>query len=186
MAPVTPAQEAQRPDGLANGAAPERTGLPLPARTAVERDADRSDRTEETAQARAVEEDRRAREVDAQRRFVAGSRGAESAPAESVRREDDSSRFPEVKNPFLEALDAQIKELLPNMWKASRAVVDMVIGEEAVKAAQERAKRLEELQTRLNAQPLANVLVDEAVQTYGAAADAGNRFAPGRQLDQTA
>jgi len=51
------------------------------------------------------------------------------------------------------------------MWKASRAVVDMMIGE-AARAAQERAKRLEELHTRLLAKPLAALLPEEAAQTY--------------------
>lgn len=70
------------------------------------------------------------------------------------------------------------------MWKASRAAVDMVIGEEARKAAEERAKRLEELQARLNARPLANLPPDEAAQTYGATANATERPAAGVQIDR--
>lgn len=186
LAPVTPAQEGQRADGFANGAAPERTGLLLPAGAAGQRGGDPAAQADEAAQARAAEQDRRAREAEAQRRAEAGQRRAESRTGETADRGDGPPAFPDVKNPAQEALDTQIKELLPNMWKASRAAVDMMIGEEAVEAAQERAKRLEELQTRLNARPLANVPADEAAQTYGAAADAGNRPAPGGQLDQLA
>ena len=36
----------------------------------------------------------------------------------------------------------QINELLPNMWKASRAAVDVLIGEEAKAAAAARAEVL--------------------------------------------
>lgn len=48
----------------------------------------------------------------------------------------------EVKSPVEEAMDTQIKELLPNMWKASRAAVDVLIGEEARAAAAARAEAL--------------------------------------------
>lgn len=177
LAPVTPAQEGQRADGMTNGAAPERSGLPLPTGANNLGGAERGTPAQEAAQARAVEQERRAREAEDQRR-------AESRNAQAARQDDQARPFPDVPNPALEALDTQIKELLPNMWKASRAAVDMLIGEEAVKAAEERAQRLEELQNRLNTRPLANLPADEAAQTYGAAAEANNRPAPGGQLDQ--
>ncbi len=188
LSPVTPAQEGQRADGFANGAAPERSGLPLPAAGRDDpRVADaQAMADQEAAQARAAERDKRAREAqdaDAQRRAEAQSRPGRPGDAAGRSGQKD---FPEVKNPAQEAMDAQIKDLLPNMWKASRAAVDMMIGQEAVQAAQERAQRLEELQTRLNTRPLANLPPSDAAQNYGVAADTGNRPAPGGQIDQLA
>ena len=193
LAPVSPAQEGQRADGFANGAAPERSGLPLPAARGEKAGGDNpraadalATTDQEAAQARAAERDKRAREAhnaDAQRRAEAQSRPGRPGDAAGRSGQKD---FPEVKNPAQEAMDVQIKDLLPNMWKASRAAVDMMIGQEAVQAAQERAQRLEELQTRLNTRPLANLPPNDAAQNYGAAADTGNRPAPGGQIDQLA
>lgn len=53
----------------------------------------------------------------------------------------------EVKNPAQEAMDARINDLLPNMWSASRAAVDVLIGEEARAAAAARAEVLAGRQT---------------------------------------
>ena len=196
LAPVTPAQEGQRADGFANAAAPERAGLPPPTANAARGGAG-AEGGGVAARVRAAEEDRRAREAEeaqAQRRLdeQAQQRAAQANPirAQGARsgaapdRTDGEADFPKVKNPALERLDTQIKELLPNMWKASRAAVDMVIGEEALKAAQERAQRLEELQARLNTRPLANVPADEAAQTYGEAVQGEPRTVPGSQLDR--
>lgn len=191
LAPVTPLQEAQRADGYPNAAAPERTGLPPPTATAARSGEPAADGGR--APTRAAEDDRRAREAEGQQRAQAaqrraqerGARAAESPQGrEAPDERADEQAFPEVKNPAQEALDTQIKELLPNMWKASRAAVDMVIGEEARKAAEERAKRLEELQARLNARPLANLPPDEAAQTYGATANAAERPSAGAQIDR--
>jgi hypothetical protein len=196
LAPVTPAQEGQRADGFANAAAPERAGLPPP--TAKESGlAAGAEGGGLAARVRAAEEERRTRETEeaqAQRRLDerAQQRAVQADPARArgarggatPNRAEGEADFPEVKNPALERLDTQIKELLPNIWKASRAAVDMVIGEEAIKAAQERAQRLEELQARLNTRPLANLPPDEAAQTYGEAAQGESRPAPGSQLDR--
>lgn len=38
---------------------------------------------------------------------------------------------PEPKSPAQERLDQQVSELIPNVWKASAAAVDVLIGEEA-------------------------------------------------------
>ncbi|MCX7693545.1 hypothetical protein LCC91_07405 [Tepidimonas taiwanensis] len=190
LAPVTPPQEAQRADGYPNAAAPERTGLPPPTAAAARAGDPAADGGR--ASMRAAEDGRRAQEAEAQQRAQAAQRRAQERvrAEESVQAREaaderaDEPAFPEVKNPALEALDTQIKELLPNMWKASRAAVDMVIGEEARKAAEERAKRLEELQARLNARPLANLPPDEAAQTYGATANAAERPSAGAQIDR--
>ncbi len=196
LAPVTPAQEGQRADGFANAAAPERSGLPPP--TAKESGvAAGAEGGGLAARVRAVEEERRTREAEdaqAQRRLDerAQQRALQADPARArgacggatPNRAEGEADFPEVKNPALERLDTQIKELLSNMRKASRAAVDMVIGEEALKAAQERAQRLEELHARLNTRPLANLAPDEAAQTYGEAARGESRPVPGSQLDR--
>lgn len=186
LSPVAPTQEGQRADAYNNAAAPERSGLPPPTANTVR--GGETSQEKSRADARAVEEERRIREAEQQRLQAAKRRLQEQAGAtervkQAGRASDEDKGFPEVKNPALEALDNQIKELLPNMWKASRAAVDMMIGEAALKAAQERAKRLEELQNRLNVRPLANVPV-EAAQTYDAAAKAADQPFAGAQLDR--
>lgn len=87
-----------------------------------------------------------------------------------------------MKNP---APEVQPKELMSNVWEASRAVVDLVIGEQARKVAAERAQKLEELHQRLNARPLANLPPGQSQQTYGAAGEAGGYDTKaGRQIDR--
>ena len=183
LAPVTPPQESQRAEGQTNAAVPERNGLP-PA-TATEP----GPRERAQAQAQAAQQERaeRAREEDAARRAEerrALQRGDEQRRADAAGKAEEG--YPVVKNPALEALDKQIEELLPNLWKASRKVVDMVIGEEALKAAAERAQKLEELHQRLNAQPLASLPPGEPQQTYGAAGGEtdGRDVRAGRQIDR--
>jgi len=46
---------------------------------------------------------------------------------------------PPQRNPVDVALDNQIRDLLPNVWSASRFAADQLIGEEAREAAQQRA-----------------------------------------------
>lgn len=193
LAPVSPAQEGQRADGFANGAAPERSGLPLPAARGEKAGGDNpraadalATTDQEAAQARAAERDKRVREAQEANARRRTEEEARSGRARDGAGRSDEKAFPEVKNPALEAMDVQIKDLLPNMWKASRAAVDLMIGEEAVQAAQERAQRLEELQNRLNTRPLANLPPSEAAQNYGAAAGGDNRPTPGGQIDQLA
>lgn len=185
LAPVVPAQEAQRADGQANAAAPERTGLLQPARpqespgpreqaqaAAQVAQQERSDRARIEEAARRAEE-RRAQRQGEERAVRTGEAGGQD------------EGFPPVKNPALEALDAQIKEFLPNLWRASRTAVDMVIGEEARQAAAERAKKLEELHNRLNARPLANVPPGEPQQTYRAATEEVTKQGrAGQQIDR--
>lgn len=187
LAPVAPPAEGQRADGMGNAAAPERSGLPVPAErssprvpNAAQRSAD-APSSDAMAQAGAAQP--QALSSSAQTRAADGAARSPQPGAVATRPDDG---FPPVKNPALEALDTQIKELLPNMWKASRAAVDMVIGEEAIQAAQERAKRLEALQTQLTSPPLAGVPPGEPEQTYGQASEAGRWPASGGQIDQLA
>jgi hypothetical protein len=86
-----------------------------------------------------------AQQEQAQRTQDAQSeQGAQQANARAEQRRVQAERAPvvDVKNPAMEAMDTQIKELLPNMWKASRAAVDVLIGEEAMAAAAARAEVL--------------------------------------------
>ena len=214
LAPVTPPQEGQRADILNNAAAPERSGLPPPAGADGQRRADGVPRPgaagasdQGGAAARAADAgvvadapggaqqpvgesgrssraapDEVAADLAAQRD---AARRAETAAGPRGREEADASAIT-VKNPALEALETQIKELLPNMWKASRAAVDMMIGEEARAAAQERAKRLEELQTRLLAKPLAALPPEEAAQTYSATQQGEPPAVAGTRIDRLA
>ncbi|MFN3828707.1 hypothetical protein EDC36_1175 [Tepidimonas ignava] len=181
LAPVSPAQEAQRAEAQTNPSAPERTGLPVAGPEGGPR---------QRAQAQAVQDEQRRAErarVERDQQQQAEQRRTEQAQAKDAQQAQtgDDQGFPPVKNPALEALDTQIKELLPNLWKASRAAVDMVIGDEAREAAQQRAKALEELHTRLNAPPLANLPPGEPQQTYGAAADqGGSNPQAGRRVDR--
>lgn len=182
LAPVPPVQEAQPGEGQTNATVPQRSGLPPEVMRepgpreraqANERAAQqaRSDRTQAEQAARRAEERRAQQQADAE------------VNARATDRADEG--FPPVKNPALEALETQIKELLPNLWKASRTAVDMMIGEEARQAAAERAKWLEELHNHLNARPLAALPPGEPQQTYGAAAsDSGRGDANGRQIDR--
>ncbi|TSE36238.1 hypothetical protein [Tepidimonas charontis] len=208
LAPVAPVQEGQRADAMTNAAAPERSGLPLP--TAVERggpagavsangatggrpvqeqaDAERDARAPSDATARATDPRQRTERAAAQAPDDPAARreGADrSAAAEATAAQPDTPLV-KVKNPAQEALETQIKELLPNMWKASRAAVDMMIGEEAREAAQERAKRLEALQARLLAQPLAALPPEEAAQTYSEAAQGQPSSTAGTRIDRLA
>jgi len=214
LAPVAPPQEGQRADIFNNAAAPERSGLP-PAGADGQRHADGVPRPgaagvadQDGAAARAADAgvhadapggaqqpagesgrssrtapDEEAADLAAQRGEAA--RRAESAAESRVREEADASAVT-VKNPALEALETQIKELLPNMWKASRAAVDMMIGEEARAAAQERAKRLEELHTRLLAKPLAALPPEEAAQAYSATQQGEPPAVAGTRIDRLA
>ena len=181
LAPVPPAQEAQQAQLPTNARAPERTGLPVEGPDVGPR---------QRAQAQAAQDEQRRAErarVEREQQQQDAQRRTEQAPSKDAQqaKAGDDPGFPPVKNPALEAWDTQIKELLPNLWKASRAAVDMVIGDEAREAAQQRAKTLEELHSRLNAPPLANLPPGEPQQTYGAASDSANPAAPtGQQIDR--
>ncbi|TSE18578.1 hypothetical protein Talka_02075 [Tepidimonas alkaliphilus] len=182
-APVLPAQEAQAADSQSNAAAPERAGLPPPT-------------VAQGAVARALPENRDAAPRQADRGVFSGdpSRAAEAsnAPASDPQRaardggvsSEDEAGFPPVKNPALEAWDTQIKELLPNLWKASRFAVDMVIGEEARQAAAERAQKLEELHRRLSARPLASLPPGEPQQSYGSVLKSAQSAPPAPRVDR--
>jgi hypothetical protein len=209
LAPVAPAQEGQRADVPNNPAAPERAGVvPGPASPQAQvagagREparagsvGDRSTGEARTAPAQAVDKGDAAARNSAAAAAGEGVPAAKQADARSSRtsgaqeardaeRQREQQRSLEERNPALKALDQQIRDLLPNMWKASRAAVDMMIGEEARKAAEERAQRLQALHERLVEPPLAR-LAEQAAQNYAATGGSTQPAEPGQQLDRLA
>lgn len=133
LPPVDPASEAQASVTYSNAQAPERSGQ-VPAQqiqsSAQQGEADRvTDVQTEQANAGTEEQALSNRRTD---------------PQVAQQQSDEIRRFKgelpvEYKSPVQEALDTQIKDLLPNMWAASRAAVDVLIGEEARAAAAARA-----------------------------------------------
>lgn len=135
LPPVAPSGEAAAAHARNNAADPERTPAPDAAVT-------RAAFAEALAQTRAAQTD-----------AVGAAPSAETAQraGQQVQRADEQARQvqrfrgelpPEVPSPTDQAMEAQINELVPNMWRASRAAVDMLIGEEARAAAAARAEVL--------------------------------------------
>lgn len=193
LPPVNPTGEAPLVINFNNPAMPERMGLPPaqpePQRPTGQPGGGRAEAGGEEAQAA---EAAQARQPDAERASPGSARGNEEAEtgaangqptlaqraAEAERRR--AERGPEVKNPALEAMDTQIKELLPNMWKASRAAVDMLIGEEARAAAAARAELL--VPPKVASPP--DRAAAEAAESYVRTASAPDRPAAGGNLDR--
>lgn len=89
---------------------------------------------------------------------VAPEKAAESSPNENTAAVDRRFRGqlpPQQLSPNEIAMERQINELLPNLWQASRAAVDVLIGEEAKAAAAKAAD--------ISAQSLA---APEALESY--------------------
>lgn len=92
---------------------------------------------------------------------------------------------PADKPPEQKALDTQINELVPNLWKASRAAVDVLIGEEAKAAAAARAEVL--AQVVAAPEPVLSEKALEATETYAAQASQGQGPpVPGTVLNENA
>lgn len=72
--------------------------------------------------------------------------------AESVAQRFKGQLPPEVKNPADAALDEKLESFIPNLWLASRAAVDVLIGEEAVAAAAAAAERAASASARRSAE----------------------------------
>jgi hypothetical protein len=113
------------------------------------------------------------------------------ADAQALRANDSKQRPSPIgelptdpKDPVVEAMETQIKELLPNLWKASRAAVDVLIGEEAKAAAAERAARFDEGMADA-ASAVAEMVAQEASESYKAqAVDAAASSAPGSRVSK--
>jgi hypothetical protein len=151
MPPVNPTGEAPTVRVRNNGAAPERVGevaASAVAAVAVNRaaategapDAEATNPVRDAAQTQAQDNQQRVEDEQADPSVQARAQAEAQAQAEALRFKGELPR--EVKSPAREALDLQINELLPNMWKASRAAVDVLIGEEARAAAAARAEVL--------------------------------------------
>jgi hypothetical protein len=193
LPPVNPTGEAPLVSNFNNPAMPERMGLPPaqpePRRPTGQPGGGRAEVGGEEAQAA---EAAQVRQPDAERASPGSAYGNEEAEtgaangqptlaqraAEAEQRR--AERGPEVKNPALEAMDTQIKELLPNMWKASRAAVDMLIGEEARAAAAARAELL--VPPKVASPP--DRAAAEAAESYVRTASAPERPAAGVNLDR--
>ena len=139
LAPVAPTGETANTSVLANPAVPERTGLPSEA--AAQPSPSPGPSTQ-----------------------PANAKAPQDAPASS--KASFPGQLPEpYKAPDEVALERQINEFVPNLWKASRAAVDVLIGEEAQAAAM--AARAQAHETRIAA------LKDAA---ESAPADAANSY----------
>jgi hypothetical protein len=163
LPPVAPTSEAPKLEPEKNAAAPEKVGLATASTVGLARSpvaeaalalaasrtnsnagqADQAafggaagaDNRDQVSPAVQEEQARRAQDAQAERSAQANVRAEQ-------RRQADAPPRVNVKDPVTEAMDTQIKELLPNMWKASRAAVDVLIGEEAMAAAAARAEML--------------------------------------------
>ncbi|WP_180683527.1 hypothetical protein [Tepidicella baoligensis] len=144
LPPVNPTGEALRVNNFNNAAAPERTGdIPQGSAASVRgRDDATEAREPSTAQEPTARPPADTEQPDAAQRAGPGPQFQQQVPEAQRQREEQAQQAREANNPALEAMDTQIKELLPNMWKASRAAVDMLIGEEARAAAAARADML--------------------------------------------
>lgn len=149
LPPVTPTDEPARVDNFNNSATPERVGdvaLRTPWSASSGGAAPAADAAATgisvAAQPTAAEEASAITDPNVTRPAAESDQSAVrepfSGPQGAPRVE---GQLPEpVLNPAMQAMDTQIKELLPNMWKASRAAVDVLIGEEARAAAAARTE----------------------------------------------
>jgi len=147
--PVSPADQAPRAEVRNNAAAPEKVGLPPQAAVVAEPEPE----PPRDAVPSPAEQAQQPRSADAER----AEREAQNR-AEPQRFKGELPR--EYQSPAQEALERQINELVPNLWKASRAAVDMLIGEDARAAAAARAEVLAPLP------PLPSERALEATENY--------------------
>jgi len=78
------------------------------------------------------------------------ARGGQSSANKAVAEQARSTRFqgelpPEFKHPEQKALETKINDFVPNLWKASGAAVDVLIGDDAKAAAAARAEVFDQL-----------------------------------------
>ena len=142
LPPVTPADQAVKADMPNNPAVPEKMGnLPAAAMASAALGATRT--SEPADPANEAAEPTAARPAGEERVRRTEAELAERRAQTRAERQRFQGELPaESKSPVDEAMDQQINDLLPNMWKASRAAVDVLIGEEARAAAAARAEVL--------------------------------------------
>jgi len=190
FAPVSPASQAPEARLSSNPAAPERVaevaasavaavavGQALRAREAGA-DVTEAPSVQEAAQVQAQEKRGGAKRTVAADE-LASSEGAESARQSRASVPRFKGEFPvEYKAPDQLAQESQINDLLQNTWKASRAAVDVLIGEEARAAAAARAASFA---------PPPDVPSErgvEAAETYQRTGSEAELPSPGSQFDR--
>ena len=86
------------------------------------------------------EPDARAQQAEQARQQADAQRADQQrAQINAERQRAQRERPPQQQDAAAQAMEKQINELLPNMWKASRAAVDVLIGEDAMAARAARA-----------------------------------------------
>lgn len=186
--PVNPTGEAARLTVQNNAAVPERVAevaASAVAAVAVGRAlrAQAGPDGAETVAGRATAPEEAQAESEVQAEETPGGRRADNVRQARAQARAEVERFKgqfpkEVKSAVQEALDTQINELLPNMWKASRAAVDVLIGEEARAASAARAEAF------APASDVPSERAVEATETYLRTGTDGELPAPGSQVDQ--
>lgn len=158
LPPVDPAAEAASADLPPNAALPEE------ARSVVE---------SALAQREAVQQ------VVQQRGQAAAAEAVESSKAQAARFRGELPV--EIKYPEQKALETQINDLVPNLWKASGAAVEVLIGDDARAAAAARAEVFAQLSEAAEA-----VAAEQQVDAYAAQAAQNSGTAPGSVLSENA
>lgn len=199
LPPVNPLKEAVGADMRNNSAAPERSAEVAPWMAIQARNTPNAAATDaiepsesnsltsgiqgKTNPAAVAEEQAAPR--DAQEAFNASVKAEAARQADPGKRPSAIGELPtDPKDPVDLAMETQIKELLPNLWKASRAAVDVLIGEEAKAAAAERAARFDEGLADA-ASAVAEMVAQEASESYKAqTAEAAQIPAPGSQVSK--
>lgn len=162
--------------------AAESAPLELPANTAVPQAADKVVQTA-LAQRDAVKglDSSAAPKADAAVQDVVPA--PQSTPAQLARFKGElppATQYPEQK-----ALETQINDLVPNLWKASGAAVEVLIGDDARAAAAARAKVLDKMTA-----PAADTGTPDAAaqvaDTYAAQSGMNTGQAPGSVLSENA
>jgi hypothetical protein len=182
LPPVNPTGETPRVNNFNNTATPERLGdavvvsaaLAQRSTAALATSAPRNEPSFQNARDSSAEEANEAR-LNAEPPDRANTSSAQLSPeAPRLRGE-----LPvEVQNPAMAAMEAQINDLLPNIWSASRAAVDVLIGEEARAAA---AARSEILAGRASGNA---ERVNEAAENYNRTSNLPGEPSAGRNIDR--
>ncbi len=185
LPPVNPTGEALRVNNFNNAAVPERIGVLPTGREASTRGRGATEEARNVGASPAQEQAVRpsstgASQAEAQR-ATQNPQAQQQAAREAERQRNEQAQARESKNPALEAMDTQIKELLPNMWKASRAAVDVLIGEEARAAAAARAELLVPPKPAVTPERAA-----EATENYTRTSVAPDKGTQGVNLDRLA
>lgn len=182
LPPVNPTGETPRVNNFNNTATPERLGDAVVVSAAL---AQRSTAALATSASRTEPSLQNARDSSAEEVDEArlNAEPPDRANPSSAQVSSEAPRLRgelpvEVKNPAMAAMEAQINDLLPNIWSASRAAVDVLIGEEARAAA---AARSEILAGRASGNA---ERVNEAAENYNRTSNLPGEPSAGRNIDR--